>query len=343
MSVLSAFALATLNALSSQIALVDQDGNIIAVNDPWRHFAQANGAASNVSEGANYLEVCLNSRGRDAEMGYRFGERLRAVLDGQADTFTLEYPCHGPNDRRWFSATVSSFEDNHRRYAVVTHENITHRVQAEQHLIEAARQATLLEERQRISRELHDGVSQTLFSIMTISQTVPRMIEQQRDRALEKLDEIVKLSSGALSEMRVLLLELRPEVIEKTALEKLLEQLLTNFSNRSGIQVEFDHQGPTDTVPTEVQFCFYRIAQECLNNVLKHSAASHMQVSLHSEADRLRIVIKDNGVGFDTNRHSAGIGLNSMHERADEIQATLAVNSLPGQGTQLELYWTATH
>lgn len=339
LSLLSNFSLSMLNSLSASIALVDTQGTIIAVNQTWRYFAEQNNATSNVSEGVNYLQTCLNSRGHDAEMGRRFGERLQAVLQGEIDEFSLEYPCHAPWERRWFMAKVSSFLDGETRYAVVTHENISERVQAEQLLIETTSEQARREERQRLSRELHDGISQTLFSIMTIAQTIPRLLDTNSTKAREQLENMVQLSTGALSEMRMLLLELRPDTIEKTALAKLISQLLISATSLQGITADFSHSGVTPNLPPDVHFAIYRITQEAINNVIKHSQASQLKVRLDCEAGRLLLLVEDNGVGFDMNTRTNGIGYSSMHERAAGIQAQLAIDSAPGTGTRVHVEW----
>jgi signal transduction histidine kinase len=123
----------TLDSLSAHIAILDESGEIVAVNDAWRTFAEANGGdPERVSEGVNYLQVC--EPGSGSEEAVAFAEGIRAVLSGLREDFEMEYPCHSPTERRWFIGRVTRFSGAERPWAVVAHENITDRKVAEQAL-----------------------------------------------------------------------------------------------------------------------------------------------------------------------------------------------------------------
>jgi signal transduction histidine kinase len=125
----------TLDSLSAHIAILDESGDIVAVNGVWRAFAEANGGdPDSVSEGANYLRACETATSGNAEDAAAFAEGIRAVLSGQRDGFELEYPCHSPTERRWFIGRVTPYFSNERSWAVVAHENITQRRLAEEAL-----------------------------------------------------------------------------------------------------------------------------------------------------------------------------------------------------------------
>ena len=125
----------TLDSLSAHIAILDESGEIIAVNGMWRAFAEANGGdPGRVSEGVNYLRICETSTGLNAEQAAAFAEGTRAVLSGQRESFEMEYPCHSPTERRWFIGRVTPFFCNEKPWAVVAHENITERKLAEEAL-----------------------------------------------------------------------------------------------------------------------------------------------------------------------------------------------------------------
>ncbi|HEV3477133.1 MAG TPA: ATP-binding protein, partial [Rubrobacteraceae bacterium] len=125
----------TLDSLSAHIAIVDESGEIVAVNEVWRAFAVSNGGdPDKVSEGANYLQVCDSARGRYAGEAVAFAEGIRAVLSGRRESFEMEYPCHSRTERRWFMGRVTPFSGSEARWAVVAHENITARKIAEQAL-----------------------------------------------------------------------------------------------------------------------------------------------------------------------------------------------------------------
>jgi signal transduction histidine kinase len=123
----------TLDSLSAHIAILDESGEIIAVNEAWRAFARSNGDdPGGVSEGTNYLQVCESATGQNSEEAAAFAEGIRAVLSGQRESFEMEYPCHSPTERRWFIGRITPFFCNEKQWAVVAHENITERKLAEE-------------------------------------------------------------------------------------------------------------------------------------------------------------------------------------------------------------------
>lgn len=125
----------TLDSLSAHIAILDKEGEIVAVNEVWRAFAETNGGdPQKVAEGANYLEVCDSATGLYSDVAAAFAQGIRAVLSGQRESFEMEYPCHSPTQRRWFIGRVTRFSGAERTWAVVAHENVTERKLAEQAL-----------------------------------------------------------------------------------------------------------------------------------------------------------------------------------------------------------------
>jgi len=198
-------------------------------------------------------------------------------------------------------------------------------------------------ERNRLARDLHDAVSQTLFSASLVTEVLPRLYERDPQQGKEKLEELRQLTRGALAEMRTLLLELRPAALAETSLPDLLRQLSEAVVGRARIPVELD-VASTKELPPEVAVAVYRIAQEALNNVVKHAEAEQVHVSLrdgHDDGgDLLELVIADDGRGFDVAAGSSGrLGLGIMAERAESIGARLELQSRPGEGTRVRAVW----
>ncbi len=132
------FAKATINGLSANIAIINQDGEIIAVNEAWRKFANDNQPIqSNVNEGANYLAVCDNVIGVDREIASQVAKNIRNILDGKSEKFELEYQCHAPFEQRWFIAHITKFPGHGKPMAIVAHENITKIKEIEKALIDS--------------------------------------------------------------------------------------------------------------------------------------------------------------------------------------------------------------
>jgi signal transduction histidine kinase len=194
-------------------------------------------------------------------------------------------------------------------------------------------------ERNRLARELHDAVTQTLFSASVIAESLPRIWERHPEEAQRGLVELQQLTRGALAEMRTLLLELRPTALTEKPLGKLLRNLAEAMVSRTRVPVSLNilHDEP---LPAELQVVCYRIAQEALNNVSKHAAATQVEIVLSSKPSRVSLEIQDNGVGFDLSEsHPGHLGLGIMQERAQHIGAQFSVDSAKGQGTSVTLLW----
>jgi signal transduction histidine kinase len=204
---------------------------------------------------------------------------------------------------------------------------------------EAAAAAAAHEERQRLARDLHDAVSQTLFSATTFAETLPSVWQRKPERAVDQLGQIVTLNRAAMAEMRTLLLELRPEAIIRTSLPKLFQQLLDAAKGRKQIETALIVEGSEVVLEPDVHVAFYRIAQESVNNALKHSRATTLTIHLLMQPETIHVTIQDNGHGFDAAQLASGLGLNSMRERAAAIGALLTVQTQPGQGTEISVKW----
>jgi signal transduction histidine kinase len=208
---------------------------------------------------------------------------------------------------------------------------------------EQVQQAAALEERQRLARDLHDAVTQTLFSASMIADVLPRLWQRKPEEGLRRLDELRQLTRGALAEMRTLLLELRPAALRDANLGDVLQQLGEAVTGRARLPVTVTVTGE-EQLPPDVRVALYRIAQEAMHNTIKHANASQVEMSLQLAPERTTLHISDNGRGFDAARVDGGhFGLRIMGERAAAVGATLHVASQPGHGTAITVIWnTAT-
>jgi signal transduction histidine kinase len=205
-------------------------------------------------------------------------------------------------------------------------------------LHERARQAATLEERQRLARELHDSVTQSLYGIGLYAEAAGRALaDGDTLSAGDSLREIGETTQEALGEMRLLLFELRPPHLEEGGLTAALRSRLQAVETRAGLTVEFDCRGEERLRPDAEQE-LYRIAQEALNNILKHARAQHVAVHLDFTSDLVVLEVTDDGVGFAPSReHAAGYGLPGMRERAERLGGRLVVHSGPGAGTRVRV------
>jgi PAS domain S-box-containing protein len=198
------------------------------------------------------------------------------------------------------------------------------------------------EERQRLARDLHDAVSQTLWSASLIADVLPELWEQDQQKGRDLLRRLRQLTHGALAEMRALLLELRPSALVEQPLGELLQRMCEAVSSRTGWQVRLHTAGECSLEP-DVHIGFYRLAQEALNNAARHATATTVEVELHCEPDRATLTVRDDGRGFDPSSSQDGqhLGLGIMRERAASIGAALMIESRPGAGTRIEVHWPA--
>jgi two-component system nitrate/nitrite sensor histidine kinase NarX len=194
-------------------------------------------------------------------------------------------------------------------------------------------------ERIRLARELHDAVSQTLFSASLIADVLPRLWARDPREGERRLEDLRRLTRGAMAEMRTLLVELRPSTLAKADLTDLLRQLTEAMTGRAQIKVAMDIE-PVPPLPEEVKVALYRIAQEALNNVVKHAQAQCVELALRTEAATITLRICDDGRGFDPSDVPAGhFGLGNIHERAEGIGAEVIIESALGCGTQIVVTW----
>jgi nitrate/nitrite-specific signal transduction histidine kinase len=206
-------------------------------------------------------------------------------------------------------------------------------------LYEQAQHAATVEERQRLARELHDAVTQTLFSASIIAEVLPRLWERDPDQGRQRLDELRQLTRGALAEMRTLLLELRPGSLIDAELGDLLRQLAESITGRARVPVALEVEGCCALSP-EVKVALYRIAQEALNNMVKHARASQAWMSLRCRPEGVTLCVSDDGCGFDPDCTPPNhLGLGIMHERAGAVGARLEIESQAGEGTRVKVVW----
>ena len=209
------------------------------------------------------------------------------------------------------------------------------------HRYQAAEETATTAERTRLARELHDAVTQTLFSASLIAEVLPDLWETNVTEGKRRLQELRQLTRGALAEMRTLLVELRPNALAQIPLGDLLRQLCESLMGRSRLPIEVSTEGQRK-LPADVQVALYRITQEALNNVVKHSKATQAIVMLRLQ-DTVRLSIADDGCGFDASHVPPDhLGLKIMRERAEAIGAKIRITSEPGQGTQVTVSWVDT-
>src|SRR5947208_2237860 len=201
-------------------------------------------------------------------------------------------------------------------------------------LYEQAQELAALQERQRLARELHDSVSQALYGISLWAHTVREALEgSEPEQALTSIEYVLALAEAGLAEMRALIFELRPESLELEGLVAALTKQVAVLRTRYKLTVEAD-LGEEPNLSLETKHMLYRVAQEALHNIVKHARATIVNLHLAGEENEFILEVRDNGRGFNpADPYPGHLGLRSMHERVTRMGGTLAIESVPGQGT----------
>lgn len=526
----------SLDALSAHIAVLDTDGTILVVNGSWRDFARENGLAwPNYGVGRNYLASVEMGAEEENQHTDASVKGIREVMEGRRQRFQIAYPCHSPEEERWFLLRVTSFKGGNGLQVVVAHENISEQKQNElalqqsnrnldrrlielstlnqigqslstaatlrenfessaaaianlldasqvtinlfnrdnteitvftsydrrfaeaatdgkgqieagnamadlegvtyrsdgddgdpffrslledyramvipdpqdhsdpsltrtrtlyqainsqclmfvplksqakpyglinfstdqpgrvftryemslgeavagqivnaietAQLLEQMQQLSAAEERNRLARDLHDSVTQTLFSANIIADVLPDVWEQSPIRGQEGLEELRLLTKGALAEMRALLLELRPAALTEKPLGLLLNELATAVSSRNKIPISITIIHDELLLP-DLQIALYRLTQEALTNVIKHAEADQVIITVNAKLSGGGIQIMDDGRGYDANFvQPARMGLQIMKERAQKNGIQLTIDSQLNEGTVVTAVW----
>ncbi len=206
-------------------------------------------------------------------------------------------------------------------------------------LNERSRELSIVEERNRLARDLHDSVTQRLFGMVLTAEAASELAERDPARAREQLARLRELAHEAMDELRSLVFELRPAALEAEGLETTLRKHVAVLRRVHGREIELRVAGG-GTAPAQVEGQVFRVAQEALGNALRHAAADRIDVSLDTTDGGIVLMVSDDGEGFDVGApalRSRRLGLTSMEERARVVGGTLVIESRPGAGTTIRL------
>jgi len=203
-----------------------------------------------------------------------------------------------------------------------------------QELLHRRQEMAVSEERNRLARDLHDSAKQQALAASLQLGTALTLFEQDSEAAKKHLLEADALVDSVRNELTNLVLELRPQTIDGQDFSELLREYIFDWSQRSGIETNVNIEGDKDT-PLETREALFRIIQEALANIARHSSASVVDVSLDYEENVVKMMITDNGRGFDVLQQHRGLGLASMRERTEVLGGSFTVESVPNQGTKI--------
>jgi signal transduction histidine kinase len=273
---------------------------------------------------------------------------MRLVISREANFATMEYELSGPAGLRWFLARVMALEGSIDG-VVISHEDVTDRMQAHHALNEANKRLQAIskrvlsiqeEEKRSISRELHDDIGQSLTALKI---GLHRIAQRTSAEHKKLVAECLAIADSTLDKLRNLSLELRPPQLDQLGLEGALEWLVDHHRGATGLNVECQFAGLSDRLPTDIESACYRITQEALNNATRHANAKQIHIRVERGEHQLMLVIRDDGVGFDIDAahqkalRSGSMGLIGMEERAQLAGGQLTLRALPGMGTVVQV------
>jgi two-component system NarL family sensor kinase len=318
----------TMDALSAQIAILDEKGTILAANAAWRQFAD--GMACGV--GRNYLAACP-ALVPDAAQAQQMLAVLKAVLQEKQREGLVYYARPVETNPRWFQMRATRFDSGQGLRVVVAHEDITEIKQAEAGLRDLASRLLRVQddERRRMARELHDTTAQNLAAAILeldrLRQSLPAS-NKGSDRAWDDLRALVE---SALQEIRTLSYLLHPPLLDELGLASALRWYVRGFENRSGIAVALTVKEGFGRLPAAAESALFRIVQEGLTNIHRHSGSATAQIHLARSADQVVLEIRDRGHGMPDQGSAdpalLGVGVSGMRARLHQLGGDLSIQS----------------
>lgn len=335
-----------LNSVLTRIVLVDGRGVIMMVNKAWENFENARRSTPSGSaiDGTNYLHALEAANERGDSFAGTLAEGLRSVIAREKSVFSMEYEIKTGSGTRWYIARAMPLEGSDQA-AIISHSDVTDQMLSHVALecankrlqgISKRMLAIQEDERRAISRELHDDIGQTLGALKI---GLHRLTTASATEQPALVSECLGAAEEALEKLRLLAMDLRPPQLDQLGLEEALEWLAQRQSAASGLVVTCKFAGLDTRPPAAFESACYRIAQEALNNATRHAKAKQVTISVKSDGALLKLVIHDDGIGFDEDAarlrviKSGSMGLIGMEERAQLAGGRLKLRSVLGAGT----------
>jgi signal transduction histidine kinase/ABC-type uncharacterized transport system substrate-binding protein len=334
---------AILTSISSGLAVLDQRGEIVTVNSRWKEFSRVYGTSRDMElqVGTNYLEVCQRALVSGTAGAAQALAGVKAVLQGESQYFETEYAHPTPDGQRWFSMGVTPLQAVDGG-AVISFNDITARKLAEQEREELAGRLINAEEqeRSRLARELHDDFNQRLAVLAVDLERCAEMIKHSPAEASERMLELWNRASEIGADLHTLSHQLHSSTLESLGLVLGVNAFCAEFAEQQGIQVDFVYENIPRSVAPQIALCLFRIVQEGLRNVKKHSGSSRAEVRLEGIDEAIHLSLFDRGAGFDRHNPSTqlGLGVRSMEERLRLVGGRFELQSDPMQGTRIDAW-----
>lgn len=332
-----------LNTLPANIALLDENGIIIDVNDAWRDVAEDNNfMGNNYTIGDNYLSISERSPAADGTDSTAIAAGINSVLKKEVKEFMFEYESHSPGLKKWFRVVATPMQDKEFSGAVVMHIDISEirRLEAERLESKMAEQKKMTQammkgqekERNYIGQELHDNINQILAGT--------KMYLSSAGKKNEDLKELIRypmeLIDSSIEEIRTLCQRLVTPV-KNVVLEELILQLLDRFKRTTSIYTDLIYDVDDAMLSDDLKLNTYRIVQEQLNNIIKYAGAKNVTISIEVKNKIIHVVVEDDGKGFDVEARREGIGISNIVNRAESFNGHVKIISSAGKGCRLNV------
>ncbi len=333
-----ALKLAIVNSLSGDVVVAAADGRILSTNSVVEAglCEGEDGQDPEFSAGANCLVVYKRLSEAGVGMASEVLAGIEAVLDGRMASVECEWTSDSSEGRRWFMTSVAPLRISTGGF-VITHTDITDRKRVEEDCLELSGRLIGLQEkeRSRLARELHDDFNQRLAVLAIDLERVAQMISTSPTAARSRLHEMWARATEIGADLHALSHRLHSSTLESLGLVLGVSSLCREFSEQNEMEVDFAHEGVPRRVDPEISLCLFRVAQEALRNVQRHSGASRAEVRLEGSEECISLSITDEGSGFQMHAASArcGLGIRSMQERLRLLGGQFELWSRPGQGT----------
>lgn len=339
----------SLDAMTAEIALLDRDGRIVAVNEAWRRSTARLGYGwPQHGVGASFVEVCRQAIEAFDEAAV--ARALRDLPSGRMKRFSRAFVLGAGAHLRWYQQRITQFQKGAETYFVAAHEDVTEVARAQAALREISGKLLSVQEdeRQRIAVELHDSTSQHLVALGLGVARLRRTLDPD-GRADSVLDDMAGSLDEALKEIRVLSYLMNPPNLERDGLATTARNFVDGFGRRTGLHTAFRLEGPLEDFSLDVQRTVFRVIQEALSNVHRHARANGVEVELTQTATGLSLRIADDGCGIEEIHTPSfpgaqlGVGISGMRARVEQLGGMLTIGR-DGAGTVLRaaIPWSAT-
>jgi signal transduction histidine kinase len=329
---------AILTSLSSNVVVADRNGQILSTNSMIEPtlISGSTGSVHDFSEGANCLEIYQRASRAGNVIASEIIGGITAVLDGKRPQVELEWESDFKEGRKWFMTSVTPLRISVGGL-VITHTEITKRKQAEEERMELSGRLIDMQEkeRSRLARELHDDFNQRLAVLAIDLERAAQAVSTSSVELSQRLHELWNRAGEIGADLHCLSHRLHSSTLESLGLVLGVSSLCSEFAEQNGIQVDFAHEGIARFVPPDIALCLFRVAQEGLRNVKRHSGACRAEVRLEGAERVISLSISDKGIGFDSERSRvrSGLGIRSMQERLRLLGGRFEICSQPNEGT----------